>query len=87
MLLVGLPMLTATGGVLNNDDLLTLLGAVATLLLVTVARGDGSRRTALALGAVLAAALLTKAFAVVFLPVVPLAYWVRTSSASGWLPP
>ena len=95
VLLVGLPMLTATGGVLNNDDLLTLLGAVATLLLVTVSRGDGSRRTALALGAVLAAALLTKAFAVVFLPVVPLAYWVgsspgprrwqRVAAGTGWV--
>lgn len=82
---VGLPMLTATAGVVNNDNLLTVLGAAATLGLVTVARGAG-RRTAVLVGLVLAAALLTKAFAVVFVPVVPLAHWLgsaRPGAAEG----
>lgn len=74
----GLPMLTATAAVVNNDNLLTVLGAAVTLGLVTLARGAG-RRTAVLVGVVLATALLTKAFAVVFLPVVPLAHWLGSA--------
>lgn len=79
-----IPQLAHIGSTVNNDNLLTLLGAVAAVLVAGVSRGDRSRRTAVALGLTCAAAMLTKSSAVVYLGVVPLAYvigWWRSSSA------
>lgn len=73
-----IPQLLHIGSVLNNDNLLTLLVGVLTVLLAGVVRGDASRRTALAVGIVTALALLTKAFALV-LPVVVAAAYVVAS--------
>ena len=72
--MVGIPMLTSIGSTLNNDNLLTLLGAVLLALLAAVMAGNRSRSLALTVGLVLVLALLTKAFAVVFGPVIVLAY-------------
>ncbi len=71
---LAVPMLSHIGSTLNNDNLLTLLGAVLAALLAGVARGDRSRATAGAVGVVAGLALLTKAFAVVFPPAIALAY-------------
>lgn len=68
------PMLTHIGSTLNNDNLLTLLAAVGTALLAGVLRGDRSLRTAAAVGVVTALALLTKAFGMVLVPAIVLAY-------------
>lgn len=69
-----IPMVTHIGAALNNDNLLTLAGALLVALLAGVARGDRSLRTAVAVGLVAGVALLTKASAVVFPPVIALAY-------------
>lgn len=79
----GLPMLTHIGSTLNNDNLLTLLGAVLLALLAGVVRGDRSLRTAGAVGLVTGLALLTKAFAVVFPPVVAVAYLLGSREGDG----
>jgi small subunit ribosomal protein S36 len=83
---LGVPMLSHIGATLNNDNLLTLAGAVLAALLAGVARGDRSARTAVAVGLVTAVALLTKAFAVVFPPAVAVAYLVgsRGGDALAW---
>jgi small subunit ribosomal protein S36 len=82
LLPLGLPQLTHIGAALNNDNLLTLLGGVLTVLVVGVARGRRSWPTDLAIGLVVGLALLTKAFAVVFVPAVAVAYaacaWTAT---------
>jgi small subunit ribosomal protein S36 len=78
--LLAVPMLTHIGSTLNNDNLLTLLGAVLVALLAGVLRGDRSVRTAVLVGAVVALALLTKAFAAVFPPIVALAYLVGATA-------
>lgn len=83
--LLGVPMLTHIGSTLNNDNLLTLLGAALVALLAGVARGDRTTRTALAVGLVVGAALLTKASAIVFPPAVFLAYLVGARAhATRW---
>ena len=82
LVLLGIPMLTHIGSTLNNDNLLTLLGAVLAALLAGVARGDRSLRTAAAVGAVAGLALLTKAFAVVLPPAIVVAYLVGGAPAA-----
>lgn len=77
------PMLTHIGSTLNNDNLLTLCGAVLVALLAGVLRGDRSLRTGLAVGAVIGVALLTKAFAVIFPPLAVLAYVVGATAGAG----
>lgn len=62
---LAVPQLLHIGSTMNNDNLLTLLVAILTVLLAGVLRGDVSRRTAVAVGAVTGLALLTKAFALV----------------------
>ena len=74
VLVLAVPMLTHIGSTLNNDNLLTLLAAVAAALLTGVVRGDRSLRTAVAVGVVTALALLTKAFGMVLVPAIVLAY-------------
>jgi small subunit ribosomal protein S36 len=76
--LLGLPMLTYIGATLNNDNLLTLCGAALVALLAGVVGGDRTWKTGLAVGAVTGVALLTKAFAIVFPPLIVVAYLV------GW---
>jgi small subunit ribosomal protein S36 len=77
------PMLTHIGSTLNNDNLLTLLSAVAIALLAGVLRGDRSWRTAAAVGVVTALAMLTKAFGVVLVPAIVAAYVVGTTEDAG----
>lgn len=74
LLPLGLPQLTHVAAGLNNDNLLILLGGVLCVLLAGVARADRSRRTDLAVGVALGLALLTKAFALMFVPWVVAAY-------------
>jgi small subunit ribosomal protein S36 len=80
---LAVPMLTHIGSVLNNDNLLVLLGAVLAALLAGVARGDRSRATALAIGVVAGLALLTKASAIVFPPAILAAYGAGSIDAAA----
>ncbi|MFI2365976.1 phospholipid carrier-dependent glycosyltransferase [Promicromonospora sp. NPDC019610] len=70
------PELTHLESAVNNDNLLVVLGACATLLVARVLTGDLGRRTALLLGLVSSLALLTKGFALMFPAWVLLAYVV-----------
>lgn len=71
-----IPELTHLESAVNNDNLLVILGACATLLVVRVLTGDLSRRTAAVLGLVTMLALLTKGFALMFPLWILLAYLV-----------
>ena len=76
----GVPMLTHIGSTLNNDNLLTVCGAVVIALLAGVLRGDRSLKTGALLGVAIGVALLTKAFAAVFPPLAILAYLIGARS-------
>jgi small subunit ribosomal protein S36 len=76
LLCLGLPQLSHIGAAVNNDNLLTLLGGVLAVSLAGVARGHRSRRTDVVVGVALGLALLTKAFALMFIPAVVAAYAV-----------
>lgn len=65
---LAVPQLTHIASSVNNDVLLVLLVGLLTVALVHVSTGDTSRRTAVAVGVLGAAALLTKGLAL-FLPV------------------
>jgi 4-amino-4-deoxy-L-arabinose transferase-like glycosyltransferase len=85
-----LPQLTYIGAVVNNDNLLNVLCAALAVLVVGVTRGQRSRRVDVAVGVVLGLALLTKAFALMLIPWVAVAYvmcaWTtgrRRASALG----
>ncbi len=84
----GIPMLTHIGSTLNNDNLLNLAGAVVIALLAGVVRGDRSLRTAALVGVATGIALLSKASAVIFPPIVVLAYVIawRASRAPAARP-
>jgi 4-amino-4-deoxy-L-arabinose transferase-like glycosyltransferase len=71
-----LPTYTFVSAVINNDNLLTLLGGA---LLCLLARRDFSFRGSLALGTVLGLALLTKQSALVFVPVVVTFYCLEAA--------
>jgi small subunit ribosomal protein S36 len=71
---LAIPQLAHTAGTVNNDNVLTLLGGMATVLLAGILAGDRRWRTAVAVGLVTGLALLTKAFALVLLPTVAAAY-------------
>jgi 4-amino-4-deoxy-L-arabinose transferase-like glycosyltransferase len=73
---LSVPSYLRTGGSVTNDSLLTLLTVVCGALLVRVAWGDLSRRTAVLLGLAWGAALLTKGFALALPPAIVLAYLV-----------
>ncbi|WHP18343.1 DUF2142 domain-containing protein [Cellulomonas sp. ES6] len=73
---LAIPQLAALGAAVNNDNLLTIACAVVTLGAVLVARGDLRARTGVWTGLALAVGLLTKAWALLFVPVVVLAYVV-----------
>lgn len=83
---LAIPQLTHIGSVVNNDNLLVLLGGVLTVALLSVATGDTGRRTALWVGGLAGAALLTKGFALI----VPLwivgAYALAGRRAPTWRP-
>lgn len=71
---LGIPTLTHLGGAVNNDNLLILLVGLLTVLLVRAATGDTSVRTAVWVGAIGGAALLTKGFALAIVPWIGAAY-------------
>ena len=73
-----IPGLLRIGSSVNNDNLVTLLSALTFFTLVPVALGEMSRSRAVKVGAVLGLALLSKMFAVAFIPIVGLAY------LTGW---
>jgi 4-amino-4-deoxy-L-arabinose transferase-like glycosyltransferase len=73
---LAIPELTHLESAVNNDNLLVILGACATLLVTRVLTGDLTRRTAVLLGLVTMLALLTKGFALMFPAWIFLAYLV-----------
>ncbi len=73
---LSVPSYLRTGASVTNDSLLTLVTVVCAALLVRVAWGDLSRRTAVVLGLAWGAALLTKGFALALPPAIVLAYLV-----------
>jgi len=91
LLPLGLPQLLHIAASVNNDNLLILLGGVLAVLLAGVARGLRAWRTDVAVAVVLGLALMTKAFAVMFVPGIVVAYalyaWTtgRRRSAAGGL--
>jgi 4-amino-4-deoxy-L-arabinose transferase-like glycosyltransferase len=71
---LSIPTYLRTGASVTNDSLLVLVCTVLLALLVRVAWGDLSRRTAIWVGLVWSAALLTKGFALALPPAIVLAY-------------
>lgn len=78
------PQLTHIGGSVSNDVLLTLAGAVTTVLIVRVLQGDDRYRVAVVLGVALGVGLLAKAFMVFFLPAVVLAFVLTRARRTLW---
>ncbi len=76
---IAIPQLANIASSVNNDNLLTLLIGVATVLAVYVVTGDTSWRTAVLLGVVGALALLTKSLSL-FVPL-----WFALVYAVAWL--
>jgi hypothetical protein len=79
-----IPQLTYIGGVVTNDTMLVLLGAAIVCLVARVVTDDRTRGTAIALGVVVGLALLTKAFALMLLPTVAVAYVPRLRTRAAW---
>jgi len=92
---LAVPQLTHVGSVVSNDGMLTLWGALVTLTVAHILRGDTSVRTAIWTGLFLGAGLLTKSLAIALIPLVGAAYlvgWRRARSAAraadaAWAPP
>lgn len=83
---LAVPQLTHIGSAVNNDNLLALLGGLVTVAAVHVLRGDRSLPTAAWTGVLTGAALLTKALALVLVPMVAAAYllpWWRARRAGA----
>lgn len=70
------PQLAATGGAVNNDNLLTAAAAWVTLGVVCVLRGDLRMRIGLLSGLAVSVALLAKAFGLLLVPPLVFAYFV-----------
>jgi small subunit ribosomal protein S36 len=68
------PEVSHIGGVVNNDNALTLTGGLVLVGLACVLRGDRSRRTAVFVGVCLGLALFSKGLALVLVPFVPACY-------------
>jgi small subunit ribosomal protein S36 len=84
-----IPGLSRVGGTINNDNLLTLLAGILTVLLVHVCLGNLRLRMAIAVGTVTGLALLTKGWALAFPLIVAFAYlvgWRRTRGSLPWKP-
>ena len=81
VLAIAVPQAAHIAGSVNNDNLLTVLGAGLTVLVVRILAGDTGRRTALVVGIVTGLALLVKAFALVLVGWVALAYAVAAIRA------
>ncbi|MBO1750947.1 DUF2142 domain-containing protein [Actinotalea sp. BY-33] len=79
-----IPQLGALGGAVNNENLAILTGAGMSLLIARVAVGDLRARTALLLGLVLGVGMLTKAWSLLFVPVIALAYVVAGFRTRRW---
>lgn len=62
------------GAMINNDNLLLLLGGLFLVALMRIAKGDTSARLAVMAGALLGLALLTKGFALFLVPTLAVAY-------------
>jgi hypothetical protein len=73
---LAIPQLAHIGSAVTNDSLLIGLFSLLTVALTFVATGDLSRRTAVYVGLLAAAALFTKAFALAVLPWIVIAYAV-----------
>jgi 4-amino-4-deoxy-L-arabinose transferase-like glycosyltransferase len=86
LLPLGVPQLMHIGAAITNDALFMLLGGILAVLLAGVGRGVRTRRTDLAVGLVLGVTLLTKAFAVMFVPWVAVAYALAAWTARRWRP-
>ena len=71
---LAIPQLLHIGASINNDNLLILLSGVVAVLVADVLRGDRRSTRAALLGTIAGLALLTKAFAIVLLPWIALAY-------------
>lgn len=84
LLPLGLPQLSHICSTLNNDNLLILLGGVLAVLLAGLGRGRRTWRTDVAVGAVLGLSLLTKAFALMFVPGVVAAYALGAWTTRRW---
>lgn len=82
---LAIPTLTHIGASVNNDNLMALLGGLLAVATVYVATGDLSRRTAVWVGVITAAALLTKGFALAVPLWVAAAYLVAAARAR-WSP-
>ncbi len=80
---LAIPNLSSGESSINNDNLLLVLFAAITLLIVRVLTGDTSRRTALLIGALSTLALLTKGFALVIPGWVGAAYLVAALRQRG----
>ncbi|RPF20106.1 hypothetical protein EDD34_0684 [Myceligenerans xiligouense] len=80
---VAVPEMEHLYSAVNNDNLLVLFGTALTYLLVRVMTGDLSRRTALVVGLVATAALLTKGFALMLPAWIALAYGVALYRSRG----
>ena len=81
-----IPQLAATSGAVNNDSLLNIASAVVILGAIFVATGDRSYRTACWFGAALAVALLSKAWALLLVPFVVLAFVLAAWRTRAWKP-
>ncbi len=85
------PNLIRDGSAVSNDSLLILTTSVLIYLLARVLMGDARKRTGALMGVALAAALLTKGFALVLPPVVVVAYVIGYRHRDqprgfGWAP-
>ncbi|MBO1750948.1 glycosyltransferase family 39 protein [Actinotalea sp. BY-33] len=81
---LGIPQLGALGGAVNNDNLLILSCTAVALLAARIATGDLRARTTVLVGLALACALLSKAWALMFVPVVVLAYVIGGTRTRRW---
>jgi small subunit ribosomal protein S36 len=71
---LAIPQLLHIGASINNDNLFILLSAIVAVLVADVLHGDRRRTHAALTGTIAGLALLTKAFALVLLPWIALAY-------------
>jgi small subunit ribosomal protein S36 len=77
------PAYLRTGGSVTNDSLLILATTALIAMLTRVSLGDLTRRTAVVVGVLWTAGLLTKGFAMAMPPVIVLAYLVGARGSLG----